>query len=90
MTNFSMFTVENIALLIVSSVLLSLKVTALHMTTTSPRRVTSQHTIVRQIPLNNKGMCGGDLAGGMIGPDCKRIKVRLSFFNEFEVYFFFL
>jgi hypothetical protein len=26
--------------------------------------------------LNNKGMCGGDMAGGMIGPDCKPPKVR--------------
>jgi hypothetical protein len=30
-----------------------------------------------QIPMNNKNMCGGDMAGGMIGPDCKPPKVRL-------------
>jgi hypothetical protein len=29
--------------------------------------------------LNNKGMCGGgDMAGGMIGPDCKPTKVSKS------------
>jgi hypothetical protein len=28
-------------------------------------------------PLYNKGMCGGDMNGGMIGPDCQPTKSRV-------------
>jgi hypothetical protein len=80
---------KNIVLLLVSSVFLSLKATALPLTIKSPAQVILQPNIIPQIPLNNKGMCGGDMAGGMIGPDCKLPKVRLSICDEFLVFFFF-